>query len=185
MDDVLSDKVAFAFNDYLRLPRECVYALVCDETKRFVVGYTEHLMGAIYRVSTHLETPKYMHMRCDIEKIKVVILEVGIQNKINKKILVSYYFDKYKALGYSEYYPSNLVRYSVHTEIITRYGVASFLVYLKDKRGNRVPVGIFRKKTEMVKFIDTYYPNYQCKGIYYADNSFTDSIRNKVNELSK
>lgn len=170
----MGNELLLGLNDYLSVPKGCVYALVCHESKRFVVAYTDHLMGVLYRVSKDLETPKYTGIKNDIEKIRIVVLEVGVQNNKDKKIHIASYVDKYIALGYTQYFPSNLVRYSVHTDITTRGPSDYFVVYLKDKRSNKITVGLFKKKSEMDKFINEYYPGMLCTGIYYANNIHTE-----------
>jgi len=173
-----------SLNAYLSLPRECIYALVCHESKRFLVGHTDHLMGALYRISKDLETPKYMQLKNDIEKIEIVVHKVGVQNNKDKKNLCRIYTDGYLTLGYSQYSPSNLVRYSVHTDTIAYKMHTYLVVYLRDRRCNKVIVGLFRKKSEMDKFINDYYPDMSCKGIYYADNMYTSSyLKNPTKEV--
>jgi hypothetical protein len=149
------------------------------------VGYTDHLFGAIYRISKDLETPKYIRLKNDIDKVKIVVLDVGVQNNKNKKIKVAQYVDKFIALGYTQYYTSNLVRYTVHTDIISRGHLEFLVVYLKDKRCNKVIVGLFRERNEFQQFVNEYYPNKKCNGIYYAKNSYTENyLRDRVNKLS-
>jgi len=170
---------------YLSLPRECIYALVCHETKRYLVGYTEHLMGALYRISKDLETPKYVHLKNDIDKVEIVVLEVGVQNNNkNKKTQIRLYTDNYLSQGYTQYSPSNLVRYSVHTDTIAFKMHTYLVVYLKDRRCNKVIVGLFKKKSEMDKFINDYYPEMKCNGVYYSDNDYTNRyLKNPVKVL--
>lgn len=173
---------AMKFVDLLHLPRECVYALVCNASKRFLVGYTDNLLSALYRLSKDLETPKYALLKKDINEVEVVVLEVGVQSKRDKKIRVDKYVSDYLSKGYTQYSPSNLVKYTVHTDVIVHRNTTFLIVYLKDKRCNKVVVGLFKSKNVMDDFVNTYYPNMKCSGIYYADNKYTLRYREKNNE---
>jgi len=169
-------------SEYIGLSKHCVYALVCEATKRFAVGYAEDLLNALYVINRDLETPKYKDLKNDINEIEIVVLEQGIQNNINKKIACGKYVDMYKERGYTQYYPSNFVRYTVHTEICSQVNFLYFCVYLKDKRCNKTVVGLFRKEEAMIEFLNEYYPNNTFNNIHYADNVYT---KNYLKKLSK
>lgn len=168
--------------ELMEMPRECVYAMVCHTSKRFMVGYTDHLFAALYRLSLHLETPKYALLKKDIKEVEVVVLDVGVQNKRDRKIKVNEYVSDYLSKGYSQYFPSNMVKYTVHTDVIVHRFTTFLVVYLKDKRCNKVVVGLFKSKKVMDEWVNTYYPNMKCSGIYYADNKYTNKYREKNNE---
>lgn len=169
-------------SSYIGLSKHCVYALVCEENKRFAVGYAEDLLNALYVINRDLETPKYKLLKNDIDKVEIVVLEQDIQNNINKKILCNEYVEKYKDLGYSQYYPSSFVRYTVHSEPVVYATRSYYVAYIKDRRCNKTVVGLFLKKDALDKFIEEYYPNYTFKNIYYADNIYT---KNYLKKLSK
>jgi len=168
--------------EWLNLPRECVYSLVCHASKRFIVGYTDHLFSVLYRLSKDLETPKYALLKNDINDVEVEVLEVGVQSKRDKKIRVAKYVSDYLSKGYTQYSPSNMVKYTVHTDTIAHRNTTFLVVYLKDRRCNKVVVGLFRSKKVMDEFVNTYYPDMKCSGIYYADNKYTLRYREKNNE---
>jgi hypothetical protein len=171
--------------DYIGLSKHCVYALVCEETKSFAVGYAEDLLNALYVVNRDLETPKYAKLRNDIDKVEIVVLEHDIQNNINKKIACGKYVDDYKERGYIQYYPSNFVHYTVHTDVITYKNLTFLVVYLKDRRSNKKIVGLFKNKDSMDQFMQEYYPNNKFKNIYYADNQYTKRyLKNDVDNWS-
>ena len=159
---------------YISLPKFCIYALICDETKRVLVGYSKNLLTSISRLNQDLETPKYMQLKNDIDKVYIKVLEVGVQDK-DRKIKVNNYVNNYLSLGYTLYCSSNLVKYTVHTEIMTISKNIFLVAFLKDKRCNKIIVGIFKTKNELNKFINTYYPNNVCTGIYYSNNIYTNN----------
>lgn len=173
---------AIKYADLLYMPRECVYAVVCNASKRFMVGYTDHLLSALYRLSKDLETPKYALLKKDINEVEVVVLEVGVQSSRDKKIRVDKYVSDYLSKGYTQYSPSNLVKYKVYTDTIVHRNTTFLVVYLKDRRCNKVVVGLFKSKKVMDEFVNTYYPDMKCSGIYYADNKYTNRYREKNNE---
>lgn len=170
------------WTDLMVMPKECVYALICEASKRVLVGYTSDLLLALQRINSDLETPKYMLLRNDINDVEIVVLEVGIQNNINKKIRVDHYVSDYLSKGYSLYTPSNLVKYTVYTDTIVHRATTFLVVYLKDRRCNKMVVGLFRSKKVMDEFVNKYYPGLKCSGIYYADNKYTNEYRKKNND---
>ena len=170
------------WSSLMSMPKECVYSLVCHASKRVLVGYTEDLIGALYRIYKDLETPKYSLLKIDIDDVEIEVLEVGIQSKTDKKIRTDYWVSDYLSKGYTLYSPSNLVKYKVYTDVIVHRATTLLVVYLKDKRCNKVVVGLFRSKKLMDEFVDKYYPNMKCSGIYYADNRYTKAYRDNNND---
>jgi hypothetical protein len=172
-------------SELLCMPEECVYALVCHENKRFMVGYTTHLLSALSRMRHDLETPKYRVLKSDIENVVLEILETGIQNLHDKKVKTSYYVQKYIEEGYQQYIPSNSVKYEVHTDIFGIGGFTYFVVYLKDRRKNKVIVGLFRNADERDKFLTECYPGGKVSGIHYANNSYTINYMKKYGIMER
>ena len=164
------------------MPKQCVYSLVCHTSKRVLVGYTDDLMAALYRINKDLETPKYSLLRQDINNVNIEVLEVGIQSKIDRKIRTNYWVSDYLSKGYTLYSPSNLVKYKVYTDVIVHRATTFLVVYLKDKRCNQVVVGLFKSKRLMDEFVNKYYPDMKCSGIYYADNKYTKAFRDNNND---
>lgn len=156
------------------MPEECVYALVHHENKRFMVGYSKHLLTALSRIRHDLETPKYEIVKNDIEGIEVEILETDLVDDVSKKIKVQHHVQKYLDKGYQQYIPSNVIKYEVCTDILTDRYRSYFCIYLQDRKKNKVLVGVFRSMVEMKSFSDKYYPNNTVEyGIHYATNDTT------------
>jgi hypothetical protein len=168
--------------DYIGLSKHCVYALVSEKNKKFAVGYAKHLFNALFVIYRDLETPKFKQLKNDIDDIDIVVLEENIEKDNNKKILCSKYVDMYKAKGYKQYYPSHFVRYTVHTELMEYKNRMFLTVYLKDKRCNKIIVGLFTKKKEMQAFLDLYYPNNTFNNIHYSINLDTSKYLKRLSK---
>jgi hypothetical protein len=145
------------------VPEHCVYAFVCDESKRFMVGHTKHLFTAIGRIKQYLETPKYAVFKSDIKSMRIQILETNILDHLDKKIKVAWYTEQYKAKGYVQYFPSNLVKYTVNKYIyITQSGNMLYCAYLQDGNKKKYTLGLFKTEEECDEFINKHYPNTSC-----------------------
>jgi|LakMenE18May11ns_1017448.scaffolds.fasta_scaffold9959586_25 hypothetical protein len=156
------------------MPQHCVYAFVCHESKRFMVGYTKHLLTAISRISHDLETPKYKQFKMDINSMELEILEKDIKHLLEGKVKVSWHTNQYKDKGYKQYYPIHLVKYKVGTGVHVLGNDVYHTVYLKDGSKNRNIVGLFKSEKEMQEFIDTSYPDTNnIYNIVFANNSYT------------
>jgi hypothetical protein len=55
-------------------------------------------------------------------------------------------------------------------------------VYLKDKRCNKIIVGLFTKKKEMQAFLDLYYPNNTFNNIHYSINLDTSKYLKRLSK---
>jgi hypothetical protein len=157
----------------LSLSRNCIYVFVHHGSKRFMIGHTNNLLNALARIGNDLETPKYLPLKNDMEEVDIQILEENIDDVHTRKILVSKHRMNYIGKGYKEYFPSNFVKYTLHTEIVEINNKALFMAYLRDTRKNKVLVGLFDNKDEMSIFLDTYYKDNMVRGIYYANNEDT------------
>jgi hypothetical protein len=168
--------------EFVRLPKNCIFVLVCDENKGVLVMHTGCLMDALYRINRDLETSKYTLLRNDIDKIRIEVLEEGIEDTTLRKIKTNNYLEEYLSKGYKQYCPSNLVKYKVCLDVITHNRTSHAIVYLKDKRCNKIVVGLFKNMREAKSFVQEYYPNYECKGIYYATNEATTKYLHEIKE---
>ena len=160
--------------DMMEMRKGCIFVLLCDESKRFWVSHTTNLMGAINRVCSDLETPKFILMKEDIEKIQIKVLEDDVEHEHLRRIRVALYVSHFESLGYTPYAPSNLVKYKVNTDIIRNKKVSQFIVYLTSGKGKDVIVGVFKKKQDMEEFVNTYYPDNVVRGIFYSSNGITE-----------
>lgn len=167
--------------ELLGLPEHCIYALVSEKSKAFMVGYSKNLYLALCRMSNDLETPKYIKFKNDIDDIDVVVLETDIENEHDKKIKVNMYVQDYVDKGYQQYFPSNLVKYTLHTEIHGLYGQVYYTAYLQDRKYRKIIVGLFKSEDEMKSFVQQYYPENKVSGIFYSDNKYTMNYLRKNN----
>lgn len=161
------------YKNLLDLSRNCIYLVVCHNAKRFMVGHTNELLSALYRLSRDLENPKYCILKSDIDALDIEVLEEGIQDVHKRKIKVRMYTEKYLEMGYQQYIPSNYVRYSLHKDILEIDNHLYFCVYLKDTRKRKVMVGLFKDTKDMNKFVSEYYKGNKVSDIYYSNNSYT------------
>lgn len=167
--------------DVLNVPKLCIYALICDDSKRVMVKYTKCLLTAMDRLTKDLETPKYMLLKNDVEKVRIEILEQGIPYSFNTKAKVTGYVQSYIDKGYTEYYPSNPVSYTAYKDVFVFNKYAYYGVYIKrNKQSPRIIVGLFRDKKERDEFYTTYYKDGKVRAIQYASTIFT---KNHINNM--
>jgi hypothetical protein len=144
--------------DLVALPRACVYALVDEVGQRIQVFstlcMTKHLGTMLDEISVSGE---YKSLWQDIQKLKLIVLET-IDPK-NRKVRHGYWVSYYRSLGWSFYKDNAPVTYSLETKVGFRFGTLSYFVWLRNKRKDKILVGIFTRKKEMKTWIDTYYPD--------------------------
>lgn len=169
----------------LLMTRGVVYALINEEDKMFYLGQTSNLASGLYHLSVHLETSKYALMKAHTEKLKLIILETGIEDIRIRKHKLYEYRNVYSNEGYKEYVKPAYQKFRIKIEIGEHYkdSATYYFVNMYDARNTRTILGVFRSEEEAMRFANSHYPNGNISGIVFANNALTEKIRKFYNHI--
>lgn len=170
-------------DNVLNLGIACVFALYCDSPKKVYVSHTSNLLVALGRITSDWDSPSYGGMKYDASNNNLVlkILTTNpeiVDEKRMAKLHTSLYAEEYIKNGYTLYKPTNLVKYNIRKSIKVWRLKAFYVVDLVNSRNDKILVGVFNTKRDMDKFLKEYYPNDIITGFYYANNHWTNTLRN-------
>lgn len=148
----------------------CVYAFVNKSKKRIQVYTTKSLLTHLGRtVSEIAMSGEYVELRQDMSDVEVIILETGIQEN-EMKLKLANWIDKYERNRYKLYKDIAPLRYVLETTVEYKAGRLCYCLYLRNRRRDRVLVGVFDKKKQLTSFVKSAYPSKRVSAIVYHES---------------
>lgn len=137
-----------------------VYSIVNNTTKTVVVGSASNLYEAIGRTMSVLASgsPEFGTLKEELSDCSVCILETSIE-KEDLKLRLSFWISHYREKGFKFYKELNPVLYTLETDWDYREGRICYFVSLRNRRSDKLLVGVFKKRKEMKEWIRLNYPD--------------------------
>ena len=148
----------------------CVYAFLNKSKKRIQVYATKSLLTHLGRtVSEIAMSGEYVELFRDMADIELVILETGIQEN-EMKLKLSNWIDEYERKRYKLYKDIAPLRYVLETSVEYKAGRLCYCLYLRNRRRDRILVGVFDKKKQLTSFVKSAYPSKRVSAIVYHES---------------
>jgi hypothetical protein len=165
------------FNELLKLPQMCVWALINEEKKLVFVSYSRNFFFNIGRTIETLNDGSHW-ASSDKENAKLIIIET-INEENDLRVRARYWDEYFKKEGYKSYRKIKPINYRTRIETIKRASDNKLLLaveLISANYRNKLIVGVFDKIEDANKFIETHYKGTILK-VVYSDNDLTKDYR--------
>ena len=166
----------FEMNDLLELRRSGIYCLENEEMKHVQIFASRNILEHVSNLMKKIDTGEYGELKNDVNRINFKILE--ITDDVNSlKVLLSGWINKYRNDNYKLYRDTNLVCYKVKDDYAEIEGKLYYIVYLENKRKDKMVVGVFNSRNECMSWKSLAYPNNCIDTLVLCENEYTYLIK--------
>lgn len=155
--------VGISFGDLMDLSQSGVYILYNEDEKICQIFNSINMLSSIENNMKYWGSKEYGIMYSHLSILKMKVLEYTK----NTKVAASGWISKYRNEGWKFYKETYLVQYKVRVGICDGHGI----VYLENKRKDKILLGRFSSIDEATKWKKDTYPNdIVDKVVYYTPN---------------
>ncbi len=159
------------FKGLCSLPREAVYCLVNDSSKRIQIYSTSNLVAHLSRLTQEVGNYNNKELLKDLENLEFRILETEFPHEDSRSLKFKQLVEKYKKLGYEFYNDLNVASYRLKESFQYRDYKPYYVVGSKGTKS--ILIGVFSKYREARSFQAQYYPEGTIPKIVVAENEET------------